>query len=261
MALLAHRSAGKIIEAALQKRHYAAFARMARFSGSFWDTLSRYLTGKGDYPTRVPVRTPLGTIRPTLYSYYDLLTLNEIFFREDYPASPSDRVVVDIGSNIGLSALYFLTRGPDAHCHLFEPDPRNVDRLKDNLSAFADRFDLSDSAVADQTGSVRFGLDLTSGRYGGLKVDFGNFTTVDCVHINTVLKTISDRHAGIDILKIDTEGAEIQTIAAIDPAYLLKIKKIYIEAAPDRDIHPGFFRQRQYGTVCQLRNKAGADEK
>lgn len=255
MALLAHRSAGKIMEAVLQRRHYVAFGKMALLSGSFWDVFSRYLTGKGEYPTACEVRTPSGPVKPTLHTFYDLLTLNEIFFREDYPATAADRVIVDIGSNIGLSALYFLTRGPETHCTLFEPDPRNVGRLKENLADFSQSYDLNECAVADQAGTVRFGLDVTSGRYGGLKSDFGHSTMVQCVHINTALKKTLDRHGRIDILKIDTEGSEIETIAAIDKTLLPRIRKIYIEAEPTTKLHPEFFTQKQYGTVCQLINK------
>lgn len=256
MPLLAHRSAGKIINAALQKRHYVALGNMALHSQNFWNVFSRYLTGKGEYPHVFSVRTPTGLIKPTLYSYYDLLTLNEIFFRGDYLSKSMDRVVVDIGSNIGLSALYFLSRNTQSHCYLFEPDPRNVERLNKNLSEFKSRFTLSDSAVADKEGPVQFGLDFNSGRYGGLNADFGKFMTVNCVHINTVLKRILSENEVIDILKIDTEGTEISTIAAIDPVYLPKIRKIYIEAEPTTLLHEDFFHQNQYGTVCQLTSKS-----
>ncbi len=39
-------------------------------------------------------------------------------------------VVVDFGSNIGISALYFLTRNQDIKVYLFEPVPQNILRLK-----------------------------------------------------------------------------------------------------------------------------------
>jgi len=54
-----------------------------------------------------------------------MLTVNEIFCREDYYCNGSVNVVVDLGSNIGLSALYFLSRNDKAKVYLFEPDPKN----------------------------------------------------------------------------------------------------------------------------------------
>jgi hypothetical protein len=88
MPLLAHRSIKNVVEAALQARHYRAFLNMGLLSGSFVNMLHRYLTGKGEYPTRMAVKTSLGIIHPQLYSFHDLLTLNEVFFRKDYPAFP-----------------------------------------------------------------------------------------------------------------------------------------------------------------------------
>jgi len=44
----------------------------------------------------------------------------EIFCRLDYLAKTDIKVVVDIGSNIGISALYFLSRNKQAKCYLFE---------------------------------------------------------------------------------------------------------------------------------------------
>lgn len=259
MPVLAHRSIDKLVQSAFQPRHYKALLNMSRRSGSFLETIHRYLTGKGTYPCRLPVRTPLGEIRPTLYSFYDLLTLNEVFFREDYEAGADDRVIVDVGSNIGLSALYFLTRRPESVCYLFEPDPRNVGRLKENTAAFAARCVINEKAVADLDGPARFGLDVNSGRYGGLTADFGRFTTVQCVHINGVLNAVLAEKGFIDILKIDTEGTEVRTLNAIAPETLRRIGKIYCEAAPGEAFRPEGFRQEQYGTVCRYVNniKAG----
>jgi FkbM family methyltransferase len=74
-------------------------------------------------------------------------------------------VVVDVGSNIGLSALYFLTRPSRPYCFLYEPDPRNTARLRDNVARFADRWELAEAAVAARPGRVRFATEPT-GRYG-----------------------------------------------------------------------------------------------
>jgi hypothetical protein len=84
----------------------------------------RYLTARGEYPYVCRVRTPSGTIAPTLYSSHDILTVNEIFCRGDYRYGPDLRVAVDVGANIGISALYFLTRNSGARVYAFEPDPR-----------------------------------------------------------------------------------------------------------------------------------------
>lgn len=238
--------------AVFKKRHYVALWNMSRLSLPFFDNFKRYMFDTGAYPYRCRVKTPTGIIQPMLYSYYDLLTLNEIFFRGDYSANQEDKVIVDIGSNIGLSALYFLTRSPDARIYLFEPDPRNIDRLHLNLENFKGRYILDTCAVSDQEGVVRFGRDLTSGRYGGIGVASDNCMAVKCRHVNSVLGEIFQKEKKIDILKIDTEGAELQTAKAISPEHLKCINDIYLECEPNVPLFPGLFSQSQEGTVCHL---------
>ena len=66
----------------------------------------------------------------TAFSHHDLITIIECFGKLDYKAPKNLSVVIDFGSNIGISALYFLTRNEGVKVYLFEPVPRNVERLK-----------------------------------------------------------------------------------------------------------------------------------
>jgi hypothetical protein len=91
---------------------------MYRNYPDFTENLKRYLTARGEYPYSIRIKTPTGTIRPTLYTHDDILTVNEIFCREDYAADERVNVAVDVGSNIGISALYFLTRNHTSRCSI-----------------------------------------------------------------------------------------------------------------------------------------------
>ncbi len=59
------------------------------------------------YPTSVELRTPIGQISLNLYSWHDARTIHEIFLVEDYHIGGSEKVIVDYGSNIGVSEAYF----------------------------------------------------------------------------------------------------------------------------------------------------------
>ena len=59
----------------------------------------------------------------------------------------------------------------------------------------------------------------------------------------------------IDILKIDTEGVEVKTVTSLHTELAEKIRIIYLEAYPEHSLHLAIFRQKQYGSVCQLRNQ------
>ena len=90
------------------------------------------------------VHTPLDKIGLNVYSYYDMLTINEMFCRLDYRSDDTNRVVVDFGSNIGNSAACFLMRSADPHVYLFEPARGfNIERLRRNLKPFEGRYTLS----------------------------------------------------------------------------------------------------------------------
>lgn len=253
--MLGNRQAKTVLNALMSRQHYIALANMYRYYPRFLENLRRYLTGWGDYPCQVEVRTPMGMIRPTLYTHHDLLTVNEIFCRQDYCADTSLKTVVDLGSNIGISALYFLTRNDDSRCYLFEPDQRNTARLRKNLAGYEHRYELNEVAVADEAGRVRFGIEPT-GRYGGIGAQTDEFIDVECLNVNEVLERILCKEKVVDVLKVDTEGVEIQTVQCIKPEHLRRIRKIYMEAGPKERIHPDLFDQRQYGSVCQLTNRA-----
>ena len=253
----------RVIGAPLQRHHYHALSNMARVQPSFARNLGRYLTGRGSYPYECAIRTPLGLVRPVLYSHHDLLTVTEIFCREDYVAGPETSVVVDVGSNLGISALYFLTRSENVRCYLYEPDLRNVDRLRRNLSGFDDRYELHDQAVADFDGWADFGADA-SGRYGAIGREAETIISVRCRHIDDVLRDVLDCHNRISILKIDTEGSEWATINAIDEPLLTRIDAVYLETDVDEPFRRDLFEQERRAGVRILRrqgrnNAIGAD--
>jgi FkbM family methyltransferase len=248
---LGNRSITTIARAVSDPRHYTTLREMHGVYPRFWENLGRYLFAKGSYPYRCEIRTPIGRVAPTLFSHHDMLTVNEVFCRGDYAAPRDVRVVVDIGSNIGISALYFLTRNQYSRCYLFEPVPTNVDRLRGNLRDFRERFVLHEDAVGDYEGQVEFGVEA-SGRYGGIGVEAERTIEVSCRHINDVLEQVLAVEETVDILKIDTEGMEARTIRAIDDRLLPRVSRIYLETPRETiEFHP-LFEQKRRGPIQSL---------
>ena len=124
MKLLGGRQHGMVLRNLAAPANYGALLAMPRRYPNLRDAARRYLLGRGDYPTRVEVRTPLGVVRPKLWSHHDMFTVNEVFCRRDYAARPGDLRVLDLGSNIGISALYFLTRGSGSYRRQHTSGPR-----------------------------------------------------------------------------------------------------------------------------------------
>jgi FkbM family methyltransferase len=225
---IADRDIGQMLIAPFQVRHYRALFQMRRVCPDFRECFRRYLTNAGTYPYVIRLNTPQGIVAPTLFSYHDMLTINEVFCREDYRVGPDIRCVVDIGANIGLSALYFLTRNSDVHVYLFEPVVENRTKLRQNLDTYVSRYTLYEEAVGISTGMIAFGIEPT-GRYGGIGRETGTVRQIPCRHINDVLAEILAKEPLIDVLKLDTEGLEAATVHAIAPEFLPRIKLILYE--------------------------------
>jgi len=245
---LGHRGMRRVLSAPLHGGHYrAAFGMARRYPLRDLPANSRrFLTASGEYPYACRVRTPLGIVAPTLYSSHDVLTVNEIFCREDYRCGGDLRVAVDIGANIGISALYFLTRNPGARVYAFEPDPRNSERLRGNLTDYSDRYQLEEVAIGLSDGFAQFAAD-PYGRYGTLEYTEvtwyePNFIDVRVRSIGGVLEAILEREPQIDILKIDTEGLEEQLVSAISDELLSRIRVIVYETNAPAPYHTTHFR-------------------
>lgn len=252
------RSLGKIAGAMFQQRHYVAAGKMLRVYNRPVDALKRYLFKLGKYPHPVCVNTPMGQIHVYVYSHHDILTTNEIFCREDYKADEGDRVVVDFGSNIGISAAYFLTRSSQSRVYLFEPLKLNIDRLRKNLRPFEGRYTLYEAAVGLAEGEVDFGWE-DSGRYGGVGMRTGNSVSVKCVDSNKVLEQILYKHGRINILKIDIETLEWDVTARIPVEHAKKIDKIYVEYKFNSNPLHHTHQLNMYGGIAQFINKHPTD--
>jgi FkbM family methyltransferase len=248
----------RLLAAPFAARHYRALWNTLRLGVHPWGIFRRYLLGGGDYPYAARVRTPVGTVVVTLFGPDDVLTLNEVFFREDYRVGNDIRTAVDIGANIGVSALYFLTRNSSCRAYLFEADPRNVERLRANLAGFEGRFRQHDYAVVDSDGEFAFGVEAT-GRYGGIGVHTAETIRVRGREVNAVLEEVLTETAEIDVLKVDIEGLEPQVVGAIGPDLLERIRTIYVEAGEGEPVlkSDAFDRQRR-GQCVRFEHRARA---
>lgn len=245
------RDVGRVAKALVEGRHYHAALNMVRLYKEPAQMFRRYLTSRGEYPFTTQVKTPSGWLDLRLFTPHDVLTVNEIFCREDYRADPEDKVVVDFGSNIGISAAYFLSRGPGVHAYLFEPLPANIERLEINLGRFQDRYTLEQVAVGPTDGEVEFDWEET-GRYGGVGAATGQTITVKSRNSTTVLEEVIARHGQIDVLKVDIEGLEDAVVTGISHPLARHIRKIYVECVfevnPLSDTHS----MTRYGEISQF---------
>jgi FkbM family methyltransferase len=185
-----------------------------------------------------------------------MLTVTEVFCKQVYPVPSEARVIVDVGANIGISALYFLTEAPRSRVHLFEPNPLLGDRLRANLDRFEDRVEIAEAALAAAAGRARFGLEPT-GRYGGIGVAGSSGTIdVECRAAGAELDAIARREGRIDLLKVDIEGGELELLRSLDPQLVRRIGAIHVETELDSNPLPGLVEIRREGLISTLRPAA-----
>jgi FkbM family methyltransferase len=145
-------------------------------------------------------------------NYYVLV--KDIFHRQIYgfTATRGDPLVVDCGSNIGMSILYFKYRYPRARIVGFEPDPEVFALLQQNVKQNGlDDVKLVQAAVGAQSGRAEF---LAGHAFASTLVeDAAPFqaepVTVDVVRLRDQLIE------PVDFLKLNIEGAEHEVMEDI----------------------------------------------
>lgn len=137
-------------------------------------------------------------------------------------------LIIDCGSNYGVSILWFKKTYPDARIIGVEADPIVFNLLARNLSRrnFSD-VKLLHRAVSSKSGHVPFhclGADsgrIHAGSPGGVT------SSSDIIDVPTVLLDDLIGEDEVDFLKIDIEGAELDVISACRK--LNCVKQMFIE--------------------------------
>ena len=147
----------------------------------------------------------------------------EIFRRENYKVEfvKQKPFIIDCGSNIGLSIIYFKNYFPDATIIGFEPDPSIFQILKRNTQRF-NNITLHNKALGAEKKKLSF---ISEGGFSGRVKEDATGSNVIEVDIEP-LSTYIDRD--IDLLKIDIEGAEYEVLKEVQPL-LQRVKKLFIE--------------------------------
>ena len=141
------------------------------------------------------------------------------------------KTIVDIGANIGQSALYYRELFPESTLYCYEPIPAIYDQLKQKtrndsaIHSFQNGVGASpgelEIVLLEDHLSQQHSFNKAAGKSD--KTILVPITTVDEIIQKQKIKTI-------DLLKIDTEGFEIEVIeGAAKSISLNQVKAIYLE--------------------------------
>jgi FkbM family methyltransferase len=165
-----------------------------------------------------------------LFYYHNKLafdvTFEEIFQKGIYTFKTSNPnpIIIDCGSNMGLSLLFFSMNYPSALIYAFEPDETVLDYLVLNIKSYEmKQVVLFKKAIWISEGFIEFYTDKGMG--GRLELNYVNQVPNKVETIR--LKDFIGKQK-IDFLKIDIEGAEYRVIEDCEQI-LKQIDNIFIE--------------------------------
>ena len=198
---------GALIKTALTQPSSPVTVKLPSFVSTYTlycKLMAEYVTSQ-DYTLR---QCSYGQLSINYFSPYDLsLLVHEVFVRNVYAFTTTNPkpVIIDCGSNIGISILFFKALYPKAKITGFEAHPETFQVLEKNIADNKlTNITVHHAAVYDNKGTIQFMRSENAPGHPGMSIGTDQGNTID---VNTVC--VSDYIDGeVDFVKIDIEGAE-----------------------------------------------------
>ncbi len=177
------------------------------------------------FPKVVTLDLPAWGKVPVRCNGYDLGLLIQIFVRKDYQMEAwGVRRILDLGANIGMSALFLHRLFPEAEIACVEPSPANTPLLKRAMALNGIRGQVFDGAIGAEPGCVDLYLSdrpdcnsvIPTGQPDGV-------VRVPQFSVPQIMERMG--WDGIDVLKLDIEGAE-KGLFGSDNSWLSQVRYI-----------------------------------
>jgi len=198
------------------------------------------------YSARVVARLPMLTPRvsviqpPTLahpvsvrmHPSSDEHVFDQLFVRHEYSLVgdrlADQRVILDLGANVGYASAYFATRYPEARILAVEPDPANYQISLRNLAPYGNRVRILQGAVWSHCAR----LALSRGSFGDgrewatqvVEAKAVSDADVDAFDIPRLLDILQEET--VDLIKIDIEGSEAELFSKNTSLWLTRVRNI-----------------------------------
>ncbi|ASI13759.1 SAM-dependent methyltransferase [Candidatus Mancarchaeum acidiphilum] len=154
--------------------------------------------------------------------------VREQFLEEQYKwLNVKGKDVIDIGANIGDSAIYFALNGAK-HVYAFEPYPYSYKVASNNikLNKLNKRITLLNEGCSDKEGGINIKTDYQN--FGGTDLkEFNKETKINLTTLKGIINRFNIKSPAI--LKIDCEGCEYSVLLNANNSDLKKFEQIQIE--------------------------------
>lgn len=165
----------------------------------------------------------------------DIWALHEVWIREIYrlPDDHPRSVIVDLGANIGLAALYLATRHRCSRLIAVEPVPANAELARRNLERNRICAQVLCAAAGPEDGiaCLRETDSSTNSTIAFIAAPAAEAArTVAVVGMPSVLRALPPG-ASIDLIKMDIEGSE-EALLRGDTSWLQRVRALIVEFHP-----------------------------
>jgi len=147
------------------------------------------------------------------------------------------RTLLDIGANVGVTALYFSQVYPNAQIHAFEPAPDNFAVLEKNIANCA-RIRAHNFGLGAKDETLELFASDNPVNFGGysLHATGSDTTRKTTIRVRAVAEVLAELSLPrIDVIKVDTEGAEWDIITAFPEDVIKGVQLIVGELHGNRD--------------------------
>ena len=156
-----------------------------------------------------------------------------------FPLQVKPKIIFDIGANIGITSIFLAKLFPNACIYSFEPLIDNFEVLKKNTYEYKN-IEVFNFGLGSNNGSFKVYLSEDVENFGGVSFfpkkkghKSESYTMCEVKNTNDVIKELGITF--IDLIKIDTEGAEYDILTSLNNKILQNISWITGELHGNRD--------------------------
>jgi FkbM family methyltransferase len=210
-------------------KHVIDFQNDPKFGGfvvEFYDDSDKMIGSIEKRLKYLPFKKPVMDItitEPTFMNYeeffvdriYDLLEINDL------------NVVLDVGASVGLWTKYIISRGANK-VYCFEPNKKAINHLFKSLEDDKNTF-IIDKAIYKERAELEFFVDDSNSITSSLYSIDGHSPSykVNAITLEDAINLTDSNE--VDLIKIDTEGAEFDIISYTPDVVFDRINSMLIE--------------------------------
>ena len=157
----------------------------------------------------------------------DVSVYKDVLLGGEYELGLGDfvpNVILDIGANVGMAAIYYANRYPSAKIIAVEPEASNYGVLQKNVASYPNIITVN-AALWNKDGQISLGPIAMESEKWAFTVRDGSGTPVRAMTMSTLMSETGVD--SVDLLKMDVEGAEIEVFEIHD--WIATVKVIVVE--------------------------------